>query len=236
MEVLVVGNSFVRRFGDVDLLGLDSNRHRIHMVGRWRGTNLNLISDINYFIEDILESFRKVDHLILVSGHNDLAEEVFISEYALAQDLILVGRRAIEAGVQRVTFTEVIPRFGENGFRRTPHFLYQQNLFSIQEAEIEYHRRKNVFNICLQYFIDITCRFDYMEMEGLRVDVWEKLENDGIHLNLDGWVKFQEALRKAIIVNGYRLQTPGKAPKRKSNGAVDYRKRFVMRFVMKHRR
>ncbi len=86
MEVLVVGNSFVRRFGDVDLLGLDSNRHRIHMVGRWRGTNLNLISDINYFIEDILESFRKVDHLILVSGHNDLAEEVFISEYALAQE------------------------------------------------------------------------------------------------------------------------------------------------------
>ena len=88
-------------------------------------------------------------------GHNDLAEEIWCSERSLAADLLLVGKRALEAGVKRVSFTELLPRFGEQGFDRSPEFLKRYRCRNFYDADEVYQWRMWEFHKELKKMVQL---------------------------------------------------------------------------------
>ncbi len=65
------------------MFDLEEEKHDVHLCGRFDGCPINTIADAQYFLDEILEYFSP-DHLILVLGSNDLAEEIFLLKPAYA--------------------------------------------------------------------------------------------------------------------------------------------------------
>ncbi len=117
-RIVIVGHSFVRRLMCTFYnLSFPENRTEVQMCGYVRRKPNALISDLEgEDLEWILSNYGMADLYILVIGTNNLASRMDFTCNDLADRV-----KEISLALLHVAIVEVLPRFGENAFRRANH-------------------------------------------------------------------------------------------------------------------
>ncbi len=207
-RICLVGHSFVRRIERQGLdFEIDLSRTTVEYCGYVFGRPLNLIEDLNAFIPQFLQHYALPDVVILFMGTNDLGAHPTYSTMGMALQLAAIGKWFLKKGVQRVIFTEVLPRYGFQAFRPCPQFLWQANLgvVTIQDAERLFARRARAFNAVLKLFCKANPQCVFLRWRGLHGRIQTQLV-DGIHLTREGMKKLRKALKRTMIVNLQRCE------------------------------
>ncbi len=198
-RIVIVGHSFVRRLMRTFYnLSFPENRTEVQMCGYVGRKPIALISDLEgEDLEWIVNSYGMADLYILVIGTNDLASRMDLTCNDLADRVKDIALKLLQAGIKHVAIVEVLPRFGENAFRRANHVDAQQMFIY----------RMLSFNTKIKYWEKQHLHISYLPLKGLHKFVVRFLL-DGLHLSLEGMKIFKRELRKGATVNLLRSKGP----------------------------
>ncbi len=207
-----MGHSWARRLELYELngslvpnLGLDPGGHSITYIHAVNGQNLYTVDDFDLNnIYSIKELIGKKAHLvIIILGTNDIASHPMDVAMKVNSLYNIGGIVTTNQGARMVSFVEVFPRFGPQGFLLlNTDFLPIPGVNTWNDCNITFRGYMNQWNTDLYSRCLLDEHMFYIPMRGTHINEQQWLM-DGLHLNLQGEIKFQHTLKRYAINLGH---------------------------------